>query len=154
MTEAAGHELDDDGLALARTIHSETEGNPFFVREVIRHLTETGGIEQRDGRWGTPLPVDEIAVPEGIREVVGRRLGRLSATPATPCRVAAVAGPEFDLAVVGAAGELEEERLLSAVEEAIAARLVVEVPGPVPRTASPTPSSAAPSTATSPPPAG
>jgi DNA-binding SARP family transcriptional activator/DNA polymerase III delta prime subunit len=133
MTRAAGHELDNDGLTLARVIHSETDGNPFFVREIIRHLTETGGIEQRDGRWGSPLPVDELVVPEGIREVVGRRLSRLSADTGHALRVAAVAGPEFDLAVVGAAAELDEERVLCAVEEAIATRLVVEVPGPVPR---------------------
>ena len=133
MAQAAGHDLDDVGLALARVIHTETEGNPFFVREIIRHLTETGGIERRDGRWGTPLPVDELVVPEGIREVVGRRLSRLSADASHALRVAAVVGPEFELAVVGAAGELEEDRLLGAVEEAIASRLVIEVPGPVPR---------------------
>ncbi len=133
MAQAAGHELDDDGLTLARVIHAETDGNPFFVREIIRHLAETGGIEQRDGRWGTPLPVEELVVPEGIREVVGRRLSRLSADTGHALRVAAVVGPEFDLAVVGAAGELEDERVLCAVEEAIATRLVVEVPGPVPR---------------------
>jgi DNA-binding SARP family transcriptional activator/class 3 adenylate cyclase len=133
MTQAAGHELDDDGSALARVIHTETEGNPFFVREIIRHLIETGGIEQRDGRWGTGLPIDELLVPEGIREVVGRRLSRLSADTSHALRVAAVVGPEFDLAVVGAAGELDEDRILCAVEESIATRLVVEVPGPAPR---------------------
>jgi DNA-binding SARP family transcriptional activator len=133
MAEAAGHDLDDEGLALARMIHVETEGNPFFVREVIRHLTETGGIERREGRWGTSLPVDEIVVPEGVREVVGRRLSRLSADANTALRVAAVVGPEFELPVIGSAGQLDEENLLSAMEEAMAARLVVEVPGPRPR---------------------
>jgi DNA-binding SARP family transcriptional activator/class 3 adenylate cyclase len=133
MAQAAGHDLDDDGLALARVIHTETEGNPFFVREIIRHLTETGGIERRDGRWGTPLPVNELVVPEGIREVVGRRLGRLSDDAKHALRVAAVVGPEFDMAVVGSAAELDEERVLAALEEAMATRLVVEVPGRVPR---------------------
>jgi len=133
MTRAAGHDLDDEVLGLARIIHTETEGNPFFVREVIRHLTETGGIEQRDGRWGTRLPAGELVVPEGIREVVGRRLGRLSGDANHALRVAAVVGPEFDLPVIGAAGELGDETLLSALEEAMAARLVVEVPGPMPR---------------------
>jgi class 3 adenylate cyclase len=133
MAQAAGHDLNDEVLALARIIHTETEGNPFFVREVIRHLTETGGIEQRDGRWGTRLPAGELVVPEGIREVVGRRLGRLSGDANHALRVAAVVGPEFELPVIGAAGELKEESLLSALEEAVAARLVVEVPGPMPR---------------------
>jgi DNA-binding SARP family transcriptional activator len=133
MAEAAGHEMDDDGLALARTIHNETQGNPFFLREVIRHLAETGGIEQRDGRWGTRLPVDEVAVPEGVREVIGRRLARLSGEANRVLRVAAVAGTDFELAVIREASDLDEETILTALEEAISARLIAEVPGPVPR---------------------
>jgi hypothetical protein len=133
MAQAAGHEIDDEGLALARAIHSETEGNPFFVREILRHLTETGGIEQRNGRWGTRLPVEELGIPEGVREVVGRRLSRLSGEAAGVLRVAAVAGTEFELSVVGAAGNLDEDALLSALEEAIAARLVAESLGPITR---------------------
>ncbi len=50
----ARRELDDDGRALARVIHGETAGNPFFVREVLRHLTEKGDVippgEGFDGR--------------------------------------------------------------------------------------------------------
>ncbi|MGH9009086.1 MAG: ATP-binding protein, partial [Acidimicrobiia bacterium] len=41
VEQAAGQALDEDGLALARAIYQETEGNPFFVREVLRHLAET-----------------------------------------------------------------------------------------------------------------
>ena len=73
----AGHEMTDEGLALARAIHSETEGNPFFVREVLRHLTEIGAIDQRHGRWTMRGPVQELGIPEGVRDVVGRRLARL-----------------------------------------------------------------------------
>jgi class 3 adenylate cyclase len=42
MSQAAGHELDDDGRRLAEILHAETEGNPFFVGEVLRQLVETG----------------------------------------------------------------------------------------------------------------
>src|SRR5262249_40127556 len=44
MESAAGHELDDDGVALADAVYRETDGNPFFVSEVLRHLSETGAI--------------------------------------------------------------------------------------------------------------
>ena len=50
VERAAGQALDDEGLALARAIHAETEGNPFFVREVLRHLAETGVIAAGRGR--------------------------------------------------------------------------------------------------------
>ena len=52
MEAAAGHELDDVGRALAREITAETDGNPFFVGEMLRHLTESG--RARAGR-GRPL---------------------------------------------------------------------------------------------------
>ena len=127
VEQAAGTTLDDDGLALARAIHEETEGNPFFVREVLRHLAETGGFERRHGAWTTRLPADQLAIPEGVRDVVGRRLSRLSDDANQTLRIAAVAGAEFELAVVRAAGDLAEDTLLAAVEEAAAARLVTEV---------------------------
>jgi tetratricopeptide (TPR) repeat protein len=127
MAEAAGHEMDEDGLTLARMIHGETEGNPFFVREIIRHLTETGGTEQRAGRWGTTLPVDELGVPDSVREVVTLRLARLSDDANRALRLAAVIGTEFELPVVRTAGGFDDETVLSALEEAIAARVVIEV---------------------------
>jgi class 3 adenylate cyclase/tetratricopeptide (TPR) repeat protein len=133
MEQAAGHALDDEDLSLARAIHEETEGNPFFVREVLRHLGETGAVERRDGRWATRLPVEEVGIPEGVRDVVGRRLSRLSEEANRVLRVAAVVGPEFELSVLQRAEALDEEDLLSAIEEATAARLVLEVAGPIGR---------------------
>ena len=53
MEAAAGHALDDTAVRLARALHRETDGNPFFVSEVLRHLAETGAIYQdaATGRW-------------------------------------------------------------------------------------------------------
>jgi class 3 adenylate cyclase/tetratricopeptide (TPR) repeat protein len=127
MERAAGHDIDDEGLALARAIHEETEGNPFFVREVLRHLAETGAIYIQEGRWTSRAPVDELGIPEGVREVVGRRLARLSDDATRALRLAAVMGTEFEAGVLGAAAEMDEDALISALEEAIGARLVNEV---------------------------
>ena len=46
MEAAAGHALDDAAVRLAQAVHRETDGNPFFVSEVLRHLAETGAIYQ------------------------------------------------------------------------------------------------------------
>jgi class 3 adenylate cyclase/tetratricopeptide (TPR) repeat protein len=127
VEQASGQVLDEDGLALARAVHEETEGNPFFVREVLRHLAETGAIERQDGRWKPRLPAGQLGIPEGVRDVVGRRLARLSGDTNQALRVAAVVGPEFEFNVVQAAGDLSEERLLAAIEEAANARVVIEV---------------------------
>jgi hypothetical protein len=82
MSRAAGYELEDDGLALAMDVRAETGGNPFFVGEVLRHLAEPGAIVFADGRWRPARLGEDRLLPEGIRDVIGRRvsapLSRLS----------------------------------------------------------------------------
>ena len=127
VEQAAGRTLDQAGVALARAVYEETDGNPLFVREVLRHLVETGAVERLEGGWTTRRTADQLGIPEGVREAVGHRLSRLSGPTNQALRVAAVVGPEFELGVVRAAGELSEAALLDAVEEAAAARLLIEV---------------------------
>ena len=127
VEQAGGRTLDEAGIALARAVYEETEGNPFFVREVLRHLAESGAVERGEGGWTTRLPVDQLGIPEGVREVVGRRLARLSGDANQALRVAAVVGADFELDVVAAAADLGGEALLAAVEEAVGARVVIEV---------------------------
>src|SRR4029077_14143906 len=74
---AAGHDLDDDMSALARTLHAQAEGNPFFLGEVVRHLIETGAVRREGDRWVVSDP-GHVSLPEGVRDVVGRRMGGLS----------------------------------------------------------------------------
>jgi class 3 adenylate cyclase len=78
LERVAGQDLGEDGVELARAVWRETEGNAFFVVEVVRHLVESGAFEQRDGRWVTTAAIDELGIPEGVRDVIGRRLSRLS----------------------------------------------------------------------------
>ena len=130
LTKTAGHELPDDGLDLAHALARDTEGNPFFIGEILRHLTETGAIVQQDGRWVGTTTVDEFGIPEGIKDVVGRRLSRLSDDANETLRTAAVIGREFSLDLVAEVSELPEDTVLVHIEEAIGAlRLVEEVSG-------------------------
>jgi DNA-binding CsgD family transcriptional regulator/tetratricopeptide (TPR) repeat protein len=133
MEQLAGYELDDDDRALARAIHEETEGNPFFLGEVLRHLAETGALQRRGGRWVTGLPIEGLGIPEGVRDVVGQRLSRLTETANEVLALAAVIGRDFEMAVLDAATDLGIDVVLSAVDEAATARLVLEVPGPTAR---------------------
>jgi class 3 adenylate cyclase/tetratricopeptide (TPR) repeat protein len=133
LERLAGHQLDGDGDVLARAVHRETEGNPLFVREMVRHLIEIGAIRRVEGRWTAVPSVEKLGIPEGLRDVIGRRLSRQSETANQALALAAVAGEEFELPLVQRAGGMDEEVLLSALDEAVSARLVTEVPGPVPR---------------------
>lgn len=134
MEGARGHAVsDDDGQAFAHLLHEETAGNPFFVKEVLRHLTETGGITEQDGRWSATVAIEELGIPEGVRDVVERRIRRLPPAAWAALSEAAVVGLEFDLAVLLAMGGGDEDDLLALLDQAAAARLVAEVAGPVPR---------------------
>jgi class 3 adenylate cyclase/tetratricopeptide (TPR) repeat protein len=129
MEAASGADLEEDGLALARELSLVTEGNPFFLREILRHLAETGAlIQQEGGRWRSSRPASEIGLPEGVKEVVGRRLSLLSDDSNKALRAAAVIGREFDLSLLRDVLEVDEDALLALVEEGVESRAISEVP--------------------------
>jgi class 3 adenylate cyclase/tetratricopeptide (TPR) repeat protein len=120
----------DPPAGLLKVIYDETEGNPFFVEEVFRHLVEEGKLLDPAGRFRADLQVDELDVPEGVRLVIGRRLERLSDTARKILAGAAVIGRAFTFDLLQALSDLSVEELLDAVEEAERARLIVSTEGP------------------------
>jgi class 3 adenylate cyclase/tetratricopeptide (TPR) repeat protein len=128
LAAAGGADLNEEGIAFARTLVAETEGNPFFVGEILRHLLETGVLVQEDGQWRAAVPIEEAGIPEGIRDVVGRRLSRLSTEANEVLRVAAVIGREFSVDLLATVAERGDDDVLRDVESAMAASLVNEVP--------------------------
>lgn len=120
---AAGHDLDAVTSSLAEVVHAETDGNPFFVGEVLRHLIESGAVRRVDGRW---LALGDADVPEGVRDVVGRRVNRLSDTANAVLSAASVVGRDVDLDVLVAITGLDEDPVVDALDEAVRARLVEE----------------------------
>ena len=106
----------------ARALYEETEGNPFFVEEMIRHLIEAG---VQVGRAGAS-ELQRFGLPEGVKQVIALRLGRLDAPAAELLRVAAVIGRDVDAALLERVVQLEEDEFLSALDEALGAVLLVE----------------------------
>jgi len=129
MTAAAGHDLTEPGLVLARAIYKETEGSPLFVGEILRNLTESGAIFQENDRWTYRGDVAALGIPEGIKEAIRRRLGRLPEATNKVLSLAAVIGRQFDVRLLAAIAEGGEDAVLDALEEATRAALVAEVPG-------------------------
>ncbi len=126
---AGGHELDDKGLVLAHALRQDTEGNPFFMREILRHLVQSGTLYKRGERWTYSGDIDRLGIPPSVREVISRRVLRLSDGVGRLLSLAAVIGREFDLAVLSRVADASEEQLLDAMEEATGAALVAELPG-------------------------
>jgi hypothetical protein len=126
MTRAAGHDLEEDGTSLALAVQTETGGNPFFVGEVLRHLAESGAIVYSGGRWSAAQAGDDRLLPEGIRDVVGRRLSSLPEATQATLTLAAVIGVDFDLDILAAVSGSDEGGLIDAIEPALGAHLLIE----------------------------
>jgi eukaryotic-like serine/threonine-protein kinase len=141
--------------ALVSAVYRQTEGNPFFVNEVVRLLVSEGRLDEVKD----VSPAD-IAIPESVKEVIGRRLDRLSPECNEVLSIAAVIGREFGINVLERVRELSlslferlresgvtvvervketglnlpdkvnelfRDRVLEAIEEATAARIIGEV---------------------------
>jgi tetratricopeptide (TPR) repeat protein len=105
---------------LAEAVHRQTEGNPLFVQEVVRYLAEEGLVTRKEGRWrptrDTPL---EMSIPEGLRDVIGKRLSLLSPDCNRLLSVAAVIGREFPLDTLKAVANIKENEFVNALKEAV-----------------------------------
>jgi len=112
-------------VALVTDVHQQTEGNPFFISEVVRLLEAEGYFTQPDGK-----SVPTIVVPQGVRDTIRRRLVRMSSASQQVLAVASVIGREFDLELLVRACQsytpLEYPVLLAALQETLTARLIGE----------------------------
>jgi len=105
-----GAEPADDEAA---TVHRRTEGNPFFISELLR-LDDPAGLARGP-------------VPAGVRDVVRRRVARLPATARALLDTAALVGPEVDLALVGGLCDLDGDAVLQAADAAVVDGLLTVV---------------------------
>ena len=110
--------------ALARAIHAETGGNPFYVRELWRHLVDERVAVQQHGRWVLTAGLGGAGVPQGVRHVVARRLARLSATAGAALHAAAALTAGFDFPILQTITGLPDEVLLGCLDEAVDAGLI------------------------------
>ena len=133
VTAADGHALTEPGIALARALHRETEGSPFFIGEYLRTLTESGAVFRENDRWTFKGDIAGLGIPEGIKEAIGRRLNRLSDETNKILHLAAVIGRQFDVPLLTRIADTREDAILDALDEAGAAALVAEIPGTVDR---------------------
>ncbi len=110
---------------LVETIYTHTEGNPFFLTEVVRLLSEQGELTSEEIGGST-----DFRIPEGVREVIGQRLNRLSDQCNQVLATASIIGREFDFRLLSAVSEgIAEIPMLEAIDEAVGTNLIEEVPG-------------------------
>jgi len=109
---------------LAASLHEQTGGNPFFLTQVV-HLLANEGLLERDD----PDTLLSLDLPNGIREAVSRQLDGLPYVTSAALGVAAVAGREFDAAILAAVGESDLQSTQTTLEPALGAHLITRVSG-------------------------
>jgi DNA-binding CsgD family transcriptional regulator len=114
------------GDEFTAALHDLTEGNPFFVEEVLKALIVAGDLRRTgDGQWRAGR-LERVRVPRTAQEAVRRRLSGLSLAARDVASIAAVAGRRFDFALLHELSGQDEAKLLELVRELVAAQLVVE----------------------------
>ena len=107
--------------SLVESVHSRTEGNPLFLRQIVRLLEDEG--------FQANL-VRQVGIPGGIQDAIGRRLNHLSEGCNRVLTTASIIGREFGLSLLDRLmDDVSEEQLLEAMDEALAAGVIRDTPG-------------------------
>ena len=120
--------LGTPGHELARALSVSTNGNPFFVTELVLSLADAGAFVSEHGRLRLAEGVDLTAeLPVSISETLARRLHSIPGDVRRCLGVAAVAGEEFDLDHVSAV--VDDESAAAAIKLAVGESILMELPG-------------------------
>jgi class 3 adenylate cyclase len=109
---------------LVKALAEATDGNPLFIREVLLHLVEEKKIWQGGQGWITRLNVEKLNIPDSVKQIVGRRLFRLSEEANRLLSAASAFNGEFSFDIAAAVAELDDESGLSAIDEALGAQIL------------------------------
>ena len=104
--------------SLVSLIFEESQGYPFFVEEVYRHLVEEGKVFDAAGQFRTDIEIDEIDVPENVRLIIGRRLERFDENEKRVLAAAAMIGRNFSFRLLTEASQVDVDELFSVIEKA------------------------------------
>jgi tetratricopeptide (TPR) repeat protein len=104
--------------SLASLIFDESQGNPFFVEELYRHLVDEGKVFDTAGHFRTDITSDEIDVPENVRLIIDRRLERLDENEKRALAAAAVIGRSFSFQLLTGISQIDVDELFTVIEKA------------------------------------
>nr|MDQ3090362.1 AAA family ATPase [Actinomycetota bacterium] len=107
-----------------RRLHEQTEGNAFFIEETLRALVDSDLPTEGAVTEGT---LERLGVPEGVAEVIVRRVRHLSPLAAEVLTAASVVGRDFRLGVVEQLVDAAPEQVMSSLEECMAGGLLLEL---------------------------
>ncbi|MEA2429951.1 MAG: hypothetical protein QOI19_424, partial [Thermoleophilaceae bacterium] len=124
LADLLGSDPSLDGLS--ELIRSRTQGNPFFIEELVQSLVEAGSLDGEPGAYRLARSVEEVAVPASVQAVLAARIDRLGARGKAVLQAAAVVGKEFSAPILTRVVGLAPAELDEALGELVAAEFVYE----------------------------
>lgn len=122
---------------LQQRIIEQTDGNPFFMEEIVQNLFEEGVLEREESRTGTPAPLVRLTRPLGaltlpptVQGILAARIDRLPAEQKELLQTLAVLGKEFALSLVLAVTGRGDDDLNRLLGELQLAEFIYEQPVP------------------------
>jgi DNA-binding SARP family transcriptional activator len=116
--------------ALVKAVFDITEGNPFFVQEIIHAWLKSGQVEEHEGQWSLrgsdPGGRPELHLPAGLSGLLRERVRRLGPSVESALAAAAVIGREFSFDVLRGVVSLSDGELLDALDAALDGHLLEE----------------------------
>ena len=92
--------IDDLPLSTRQLIIGKSEGNPFYIEEVVRTLIDQGAVEYVDGRYAVTEKIDTVEIPGTIQDVIMARVDRLDESTRHVVQLASVIGRTFSYALI------------------------------------------------------
>ena len=119
------HGSDPLPVGVFDALYELTEGNPFFLEEVLKASMMAEKLVKMEDGWHWK-GADTWRLPLSLQDAVEFRLTRLSANARQIVQLAAVTGRRFDFALLQQITQYDEETLLEVMKELMAAQLVIE----------------------------
>ncbi len=124
LRDLAGGDPSLDGID--EPIHERTQGNPFFIEEIVRELAEAGHLEGGRGAYRLARPIEDAGVPVTVQAVLGARIDRLDPAAKQLLQVASVVGKEVSGRALGMAAGIDSDRIDPVLYELIEAGFLYE----------------------------
>jgi class 3 adenylate cyclase len=124
LRDLAGEDPSLDGLD--EPIHERTQGNPFFIEEIVRELAESAHLEGERGSYRLVAPIEDAAVPVTVQAILAARIDRLDPDSKQLLQVASVVGKEVSAMALGLTAGLQDEAIDRALRDLTAAGFLYE----------------------------
>ena len=124
LRDLVGEDPSLDGID--EPIHERTQGNPFFIEEIVRELAEAGHLAGEPAAYRLTRPIEEAGVPVTVQAVLGARIDRLDPAAKQLLQVASVVGKEVSGRALGMAAGIDPDRIEPVLGELIAAGFLYE----------------------------